>query len=54
MYLVVYFIPNHLYCLNNYKWSMTFKKCESQFCIPIIYIISYKTYTSIKNNNLEP
>ena len=33
---------------NNYKWSITFKNCESLYCIPVIYITLYIHYTSIK------
>ena len=32
---------------NNYKWSVTFKNCESLCCTPVTYIILYIKYTSI-------
>ena len=37
---------------NNYKWSITFKNCESQYCTPVTYIILHSNYTSIKANKL--
>ena len=33
---------------NNYKWSITFKNCESLYCILVTYIILYISYTSVK------
>ena len=33
---------------NNYKWSITFKNCESLYCTLVIYIILYINYTSKK------
>ena len=29
---------------NNYKWSITFKHCESLYCTPVTLIIVYKNY----------
>ena len=25
---------------NNYKWSITYKNCESLYCIPVIYAVA--------------
>ena len=36
----------------NYKWSITFKICESLYCTPVTYIILYISYTSILENSL--
>ena len=33
---------------SNYKWSITFKNCESLYWTPVIYIILYINYTLIK------
>ena len=33
---------------NNYTWSIIFKNCESLYCIPVLHIILYFNYTSIK------
>ena len=38
---------------NNYKWSITFKNCESLYCIPVIYITLYIHYTSIKKKKKD-
>ena len=38
---------------NNYKWSITFKHYESQYCIPVTHVILYSKYTSIKNKNKQ-
>ena len=32
----------------NYKWSTTFKNCESLYCTPVTYIILYINCTLIK------
>ena len=32
---------------NNYKWSITFKSCESLYYNPVTYIILYINSTSI-------
>ena len=31
----------------KYKWSITFKNCESLYCTFVIYIILYINYTAI-------
>ena len=28
---------------NNYKWSISFKNCESLYCTPLTYLILYIT-----------
>ena len=33
---------------NSYKWSTTFKNCDSLCCTPEAYIISYINYISLK------
>ena len=33
---------------NNYKWSISFKNCESLYCTSATYIILYIICTSIK------
>lgn len=33
---------------SNYKWSATFKNCESLCCTPETCIISYINHTAIK------
>ena len=38
---------------NNYKCGITFKNCESLYYIPIIYIILYINYTSLKKKCSE-
>ena len=35
----------------NYKWSITFKNCESLCCTPENYTILYINYTSDKKKN---
>ena len=35
---------------NNYKWSINFKNCESQYRTPLTYIILYINYTSTFRN----
>ena len=36
---------------NNYKWSITFKNCESLYFIPVTYNFVYN-YTSIKKKKI--
>ena len=38
---------------NNYKWTMTFKKCESLCCTPVTYIMLYINYSSVKEKRSE-
>ena len=47
----IYCTPQRIQSIfyNNYTWSITFKNCESLYCIPVTYMILYINYTSIKS-----
>ena len=44
---ILYNMGNIANIYNNYKWSITFKNCESLYCTPVTYNI-VQLYASIK------
>ena len=38
---------------NNYKWSITFKNCESLCCTFVTYITLYSNCTSVKMQKIS-
>ena len=38
---------------NDYKWSKTFKNCESLCYTPVTHIILYSNYNSVKKKERE-
>ena len=33
---------------NDYKWSITFKNCESLYCTPVTYNVAHQLYSILK------
>ena len=44
---ILYNTGNIANIYNNYKWSITFKNCESLYYTPVTYVILYSNYASI-------
>ena len=48
---MLYKMKIELIFYNNYKWSISFKNCESLYCTPLTYLILYINYTSFFKKN---
>ena len=50
IYYITGNIANFVIIYNNYKWSITFKICESIYCIPETYNTVPQLYLNNNNN----